>query len=128
MSTNSLYTKPGQFPIVTLRKNELPFRATKQCVSMTRIVPPGNLCHELFALDFNLVTYTDTSVFSGSTLSGLLRSNSVVGLHKSDEDISSENRPIIHPPPTENDMAPTRSVLDVLKEISRKRINSDVSI
>uniref|UniRef100_A0A1I8MAT0 Uncharacterized protein n=1 Tax=Musca domestica TaxID=7370 RepID=A0A1I8MAT0_MUSDO len=106
MSTNSLYTKPGQFPIVTLRKTELPFRATKQCVSMTRIVPP---------------------VFSGSTLSGLLRSNSVVGLHKSDEDISSENRPIIHPPPTENDMAPTRSVLDVLKEISRKRINSDDS-
>lgn len=50
-----------------------------------------------------------------------------MGLHRSDDDISSENKPIIHPPPTENDMAPTRSVLDVLKEISRKRINSDVS-
>ncbi|XP_073837245.1 uncharacterized protein isoform X2 [Musca autumnalis] len=107
MSTNCLFSKPGQFPIVTLQKTELPFRATKQNVSMTRIAPP------------------DKSVFCGNTLSGLLRSNSVVGLQKSDEDISRENRPIIHPPPTESDMAPTRSVLDVLKEISRKRINSD---
>ncbi|XP_061392994.1 nuclear pore complex protein DDB_G0274915 [Musca vetustissima] len=107
MSTNSLYTKPGKFPIVTLQRTELPFRATKQNVSMTRIVPP------------------EKSVFCGNTLSSLFRSNSVVGLRKSNEDISRENRPIIHPPPTESDMAPTRSVLDVLKEISRKRINSD---
>lgn len=70
----------------------------------------------------------EKSIFYGNTLSSLLRSNSVISAQKSDEEISSENRPILHPPPTENELAPTRSVLDVLKEISRKRINSDVSI
>ncbi|XP_075144794.1 uncharacterized protein LOC142219911 [Haematobia irritans] len=108
MSAHNLYSsRPGVFPLVTLKKTELPHRATTQQQTMTRIAPP------------------DKSVFYGNTLSSLWRSNSVVGIQKSDEDISRENRPIIHPPPTENDMAPTRSVLDVLKEISRKRINSD---
>lgn len=68
--------------------------------------------------------YLEKSTFYGNTISSLLRSNSVVGIQSKRTE---ENRPIIHPPPTENDMAPTRSVLDVLKEISRKRINSDVS-
>ncbi|XP_013108830.1 uncharacterized protein LOC106088075 [Stomoxys calcitrans] len=107
MSAHNLYSRPGLFPLITLKKTELPHRATNQQPTMTRIAPP------------------DKSMFYGNTLSSLWRSNSVVGLQKSDEDISQENRPIIHPPPTENDMAPTRSVLDVLKEISRKRINSD---
>lgn len=71
--------------------------------------------------------FSEKSVFYGNTLSSLLRSNSVISLQKSDEELSCENRPILHPPPTESDLAPTRSVLDVLKEISRKRINSDVS-
>ncbi|KAM7360767.1 uncharacterized protein ACRADG_007619 [Cochliomyia hominivorax] len=108
MSAHNLYSKPGQFPAVTLKKTELPYRATKQELSMIRIPPP------------------EKSSFYGNTVSSLLRSNSVLGLQsKRTEDLSRENRPIIHPPPTEDDMAPTRSVLDVLKEISRKRINSD---
>uniref|UniRef100_A0A1A9VPI6 Uncharacterized protein n=1 Tax=Glossina austeni TaxID=7395 RepID=A0A1A9VPI6_GLOAU len=107
MSAYNLYIKPGQFPVVNLNKAQLPLRATKQTVSMTYIAPP------------------DKPAFHGNTISSLLRSSSVVGLHKSDEEISRENRPIIHPPPTENDMAPTRSVLEVLKEISRKRINNE---
>lgn len=41
MSAHNLYSKPGQFPLVTLKKTELPYRATKQNVSMTRIAPPG---------------------------------------------------------------------------------------
>ncbi|KAI9576083.1 mucin-5AC [Glossina fuscipes] len=109
MSAYNLYIKPGQFPVVNLNKSQLPLRATKQTVSMTYIAPP------------------DKPAFHGNTISSLLRSSSVVGLHKSDEEISRENRPIIHPPPTENDMAPTRSVLEVLKEISRKRINNEDS-
>uniref|UniRef100_A0A1A9WDD9 Uncharacterized protein n=1 Tax=Glossina brevipalpis TaxID=37001 RepID=A0A1A9WDD9_9MUSC len=107
MSAHKFYIKPGQFPVVNLNKTQLPLRATKQSLSMTRIAPP------------------DKPVFHGNTISSLLRSSSVVGIHKSDEEISRENRPIIHPPPTENDMAPTRSVLEVLKEISRKRINNE---
>ncbi|XP_054733395.1 mucin-5AC isoform X2 [Anastrepha obliqua] len=107
MSAGNLYSKSGQSSIAQLQKTELPYRATQQNVSITRIAPPKK------------------SVFYGNTLSSLLRSNSVISVQKSDEEISCENRPILHPPPTENELAPTRSVLDVLKEISRKRINSD---
>lgn len=66
-------------------------------------------------------------MFYGNTISSIIRSNSIVSLHKSDEEISRENRPILHPPATGSELAPTRSVLEVLKEISRKRISSDVS-
>lgn len=108
LSMNNLYNKPGQFPVVHLKKNEQQYKAKKtKTLSMTRIAAP------------------EKSAFHGNTLSSILRSGSIVGLQKSDEEISRENRPILHPPPSENDMAPTRSVLEVLKEISRKRINSD---
>lgn len=107
-SMTSLYNKPGQFPVVHLKKCEQQYKAQKtKTLSMTRIAAP------------------EKSVFHGNTLSSILRSGSIVGLQKSDEEISRENRPILHPPATENEMAPTRSVLEVLKEISRKRINSD---
>ncbi|XP_039967166.1 nuclear pore complex protein DDB_G0274915 [Bactrocera tryoni] len=108
-STSNLCSKSGQYSIAPLQKTDLPYRATQQNVAMTRIAPPKK------------------SIFYGNTLSSLLRSNSVISVQKSDEEISSENRPILHPPPTESELAPTRSVLDVLKEISRKRINSDDS-
>lgn len=108
-STSNLCSKSGQSSIAQLQKTDLPYRATQQNVTMTRIVPPKK------------------SIFYGNTLSSLLRSTSVISVQKSDEEISSENRPILHPPPTENELTPTRSVLDVLKEISRKRINSDDS-
>ncbi|XP_014095830.2 ice-structuring glycoprotein [Bactrocera oleae] len=108
-STSNLCSKSGKSSIAQLQKTDLPYRATQQNVAMTRIAPPKK------------------SIFYGNTLSSLLRSNSVISAQKSDEEISSENRPILHPPPTENELAPTRSVLDVLKEISRKRINSDDS-
>lgn len=41
MSAHNLYSKPGQFPAVTLKKTDLPYRATKQELSMIRIPPPG---------------------------------------------------------------------------------------
>ncbi|XP_055849707.1 nuclear pore complex protein DDB_G0274915 [Episyrphus balteatus] len=108
LSMTNLYNKPGQFPVVHLKKTEQQYKAKKtKNLSMTRIAAP------------------EKSAFHGNTLSSILRSGSIVGLQKSDEEISRENRPILHPPPTENEMAPTRSVLEVLKEISRKRINSD---
>ncbi|XP_067647229.1 uncharacterized protein [Eurosta solidaginis] len=109
MSAGNIYSKSGQNSIPQLQKNELPYRATQQTVAMTRISAPKK------------------SAFYGNTLSSLLRSNSVISVQKSDEELSCENRPILHPPATENELAPTLSVLDVLKEISRKRINSDDS-
>ncbi|KAH8294805.1 hypothetical protein KR018_003211 [Drosophila ironensis] len=88
----------------------LPYKAAVPMISMTRIAPP------------------ERSFYNGNTLPGLLRSNSLAGVvnkaNEQQEQLSRENRPILHPPHPQFDSEPTRSVLDELKEISRKRINS----
>ncbi|KAH8375915.1 hypothetical protein KR200_007266, partial [Drosophila serrata] len=91
----------------------LPYKASVPVLSLTKIAPP------------------ERSFYSGNTLSSLMRSNSLVGvgLKTSDqEQLSRENRPILHPPHPQHECEPTRSVLEELKEISRKRINSGVSL
>ncbi|KAH8341041.1 hypothetical protein KR067_002534, partial [Drosophila pandora] len=111
MSASNLYNpmlKPRRMPGAPL-----PYKATVPALSMTKIAPP------------------ERSFYSGNTLPSLLRSNSLVGVvHKASEQeqLSRENRPILHPPHPQHDSEPTRSVLDELKEISRKRINSGVSL
>lgn len=111
LSMNNLYNKPGHFPVVHLKKQkEISYNLNKKNLSMVRIAPP------------------EKSVFQANTRSSILRSGSIVstiGFQKSGDEVSRENRPILHPA-VENEIAPTRSVLDDLKEISRKRINSDV--
>ncbi|EDV93462.1 GH25310, isoform B [Drosophila grimshawi] len=101
MSYNNVYN-PMTLPrrIAPLNKRVLP------AVSITHIAPP------------------ERSFFCGSTLPSLLRSNSLLGVEKNTEQLSRENRPIMHPPPLQHESEPTRSVLEELKEISRKRINS----
>ncbi|XP_070137692.1 nuclear envelope pore membrane protein POM 121 [Drosophila bipectinata] len=107
MSASNLYNpmlKPRRMPGAPL-----PYKATVPALSLTKIAPP------------------ERSFYSGNTLPSLLRSNSLVGVvHKASEQeqLSRENRPIMHPPHPQHDSEPTRSVLDELKEISRKRINS----
>ncbi|KAH8258301.1 hypothetical protein KR038_009382, partial [Drosophila bunnanda] len=91
----------------------LPYKSSVPVLSLTKIAPP------------------ERSFYSGNTLSSLMRSNSLVGvtLKTSDqEQLSRENRPILHPPHPQHECEPTRSVLEELKEISRKRINSGVSL
>lgn len=88
-------------------------------MSMVRIPPP------------------ERSVFQGNTLSGLLRSGSIVPSvnhtntpHSTAKYLNGtvhENQPIMHPLQSNADLQPTRSVLEDLKAISRKRINNDVS-
>lgn len=114
-----IYNKPGQFPIVHLNTKEQIYKPPKnQNLSMVRIPPP------------------ERSVFQGNTLSGLLRSGSIVpsvnhtNAHTTAKYLNGtvhENQPILHPHHSNADLQPTRSVLEDLKAISRKRINNDVS-
>ncbi|XP_034661116.1 nuclear pore complex protein DDB_G0274915 [Drosophila subobscura] len=107
MSVSNLYNplkQPRRTP-----SSPLPYRPSPPTLSMTQIAPP------------------ERSFYCGNTLPGLLLSNSVVGVHKANnehEQLSRENRPIMHPHPPQHESEPTRSVLEELKEISRKRINS----
>ncbi|XP_037923664.1 mucin-5AC [Hermetia illucens] len=110
MSVGNLYSKPGQFPVVHLKKAEVQVNPRRTpSLSTVRIAPP------------------EKSLYQVSTRSSIFRTGSitpaVAGIGKLDERESRDNRPIV--PPAENDVNPTRSVLDALKEISRKRINSD---
>lgn len=111
MSASNLYnplTQPRRAPA-----SPLPYKSRAPTLSITQIAPP------------------ERSFYSGNTLSSLLRSNSLVGLvpkTTEQEQLSRENRPILHPPHPQHESEPTRSVLEELKEISRKRINTEVSI
>ncbi|XP_055605918.1 mucin-19 [Uranotaenia lowii] len=119
-SLTSLYSKPGQFPVVHLKKQELkysPRRNNSSSISSVRIAPP------------------EKSVFQANTRSNIMRSGSLLIPTEShlkmtpqqqgsgEDEIDAENRVIA--PTAELDSAPTRSVLDALKEISRKRINNE---
>ncbi|XP_016980320.2 nuclear pore complex protein DDB_G0274915 [Drosophila rhopaloa] len=107
MSASNLYN-----PLMQPRRapaSPLPYKSKVPALSMTQIAPP------------------ERSFYSGNTLPSLLRSNSLAGVvHKASEQeqLSRENRPILHPPHPQHESEPTRSVLEELKEISRKRINS----
>lgn len=120
LTGSEAYNKPGQFPIVHLNTKEKAYKPPKN-VSIVRIPPP------------------ERSLYQGNTLSGLLRSGSIVpsvnqqkpNTHTTSKYLNGtvhENQPILHPPVEINaDLQPTRSALEDLKAISRKRINSDVS-
>ncbi|XP_017083726.1 nuclear pore complex protein DDB_G0274915 [Drosophila eugracilis] len=107
MSASNLYN-----PLTQTRRalaSPLPYKSKAPTLSMTQIAPP------------------ERSFYSGNTLPSLLRSNSLAGVvHKTteQEQLSRENRPILHPPHPQHESEPTRSVLEELKEISRKRINT----
>lgn len=135
LSAGSLYNKPGQFPIVHLNKNQIQYKANRsRPASVVRIAPPGKMEYsnfkyfEIISLYFIFLYFIDKAVFQVNTRSSILRTPSIVptvNLRKTNSELLCENRPILHP--ADNDLMPTRSVLDALKEISRKRINSDVS-
>ncbi|XP_055544614.1 streptococcal hemagglutinin [Wyeomyia smithii] len=114
-SMNNLYTKPGQFPVVHLKKTEIKYSPRRNnSVTSVRIAPP------------------EKSVFQANTRSNILRAGSLLipaephlkmARTQGGKEIDAENRVIA--PTAELETAPTRSVLDALKEISRKRINNE---
>lgn len=113
----NLYSKPGEFPVVHLKKNEItysPKRNINTTPSAVRIAPP------------------DRAIYQTSSRSNILRSGSLSSLPNSLGNMLSEternktcndNEPLT--PSNDIDSVPTRSVLDALKEISRKRINNE---
>ncbi|KAM8704279.1 hypothetical protein ACLKA7_008819 [Drosophila subpalustris] len=106
MSFNNLYNPITQPRRTSIAASPLTHKPNLPSLSMTRIAPP------------------ERSFYCGNTLPSLLRSNSLLGVEKCSEQLSRENRPIMHPQPLQHESEPTRSVLEELKEISRKRINS----
>lgn len=133
MSVGNLYSKPGQFPVVHLKKAEVQVNPRRTpSLSTVRIAPPGKegvvIVANAYMSSPLFISPPEKSLYQVSTRSSIFRTGSitpaVAGVGKLDERESRDNRPIV--PPAENDVNPTRSVLDALKEISRKRINSDV--
>uniref|UniRef100_A0A182M5J3 Uncharacterized protein n=1 Tax=Anopheles culicifacies TaxID=139723 RepID=A0A182M5J3_9DIPT len=139
-SLSSVYNKPGHFPLVQLRKQELRYahsNATRRNgnFSFVRIAPPErSLFHtsnrsSIFRSGSLLLPTTneasnETALFGGlgsahNGSTGSSRSGGGGGGDQADV----ENRVIT--PCAELETTPTRSVLDALKEISRKRINSE---
>ncbi|EDW59434.2 uncharacterized protein Dvir_GJ10887 [Drosophila virilis] len=106
ISFNNVYNPFTQPRRSSIAVSPLCHKPSLPSVSMTRIAPP------------------ERSFYCGNTLPSLLRSNSLLGVEKVSDQLSRENRPIMHPPPLQHESEPTRSVLEELKEISRKRINS----
>uniref|UniRef100_A0A675B3P5 Uncharacterized protein n=1 Tax=Anopheles darlingi TaxID=43151 RepID=A0A675B3P5_ANODA len=154
-SLSSVYSKPGQFPVVHLRKQELRYglgggashlgsgssggiRRRGGNFSAIRIPPPdmslfqvnkrssilrtGSLLipasaetHETSTTGGNSSSSSSTTTLFGGGGRGVKSSTN--------EADAMENRVIT--PCAELEATPTRSVLDALKEISRKRINSE---
>ncbi|XP_058055635.1 nuclear pore complex protein DDB_G0274915 [Anopheles bellator] len=147
-SLSSVYNKPGQFPVVHLRKQELRYGLggrRKGNLSTFRIPPPEQSVFQVTKRSSILRTGSllmpggsETQSYGSSpfgvrgtaTVGGVLQRSTTAkppplpatagpGCDESDV----ENRVIT--PCAEPEATPTRSVLDALKEISRKRINSE---
>lgn len=115
---NQIYNRVGDFPIVHLDKKEIKLNPTQQngsiaskgtIASPVRSSNPTNIRSMIFRTGKN---YGDSQISASTT------SNAITA--------SRENVPLASHT-NEYESSPTRSVLDELKEISRKRIHCDVS-
>ncbi|KFB45403.1 AGAP003983-PA-like protein [Anopheles sinensis] len=150
-SLSSVYNKPGQFPLVHLRKQELRYGANNAArrrgsLSTIRIAAPersflqqskrssilrtGSMflsgvnnesaSDSLFGGRGGTVPGTSKTTASTTTTTTTTNNNNNNSAGNASD---AENRVIT--PCAELEATPTRSVLDALKEISRKRINSE---
>ncbi|XP_058169152.1 mucin-19 [Anopheles ziemanni] len=141
-SLSSVYNKPGQFPLVHLRKQELRYGANNAArrrgnLSTIRIAAPERSFLQqskrssilrtgsMFLSGVNNEASND-SLFGGrgGTVPGASKTTtSTTTTTTAGNESDAENRVIT--PCAELEATPTRSVLDALKEISRKRINNE---
>lgn len=123
---NRAYSRPGDLPIVNLDKNEItlsPRQSNGPKVAKINIGPPLRLNNQVSARSAIFRTgknYGDNLPF---TREGHSNTQSTTTLSRN---VTHDNEPIASTS-QEYDTNPTRSVLDALKEISRKRIHCDVS-
>lgn len=111
---NPLYTRIGDFPIVNLDKNKYKLKV-KMTPTTSNITP---------SFRPNYMMQSRASIMSGSRMNGNETAVYTNGTHPNAH--RNENEPLVSHA-AEYETAPTRSVLDALKEISRKRIHCDVS-
>lgn len=123
--SNKAYRRPGDFPIVNLEKSEINLnqrQANEPKISKINIASPVNLVDASNASARSIIFRTGKN-YGDSYLTGKL--GPIEG-RKPIKPTISPDEPILSP---NNDYdTPTRSSLEALKEISRKRIHCDVSI
>lgn len=113
---NPTYNRVGDFPIVHLDKKEISLKPLQQNGSGTskvNIGPPIRTNNPVSARSMIFRTGKNYGDIQPTTNGQLV--------------VPRENEPLA-PHTSEYEISPTRSVLDALKEISRKRIHCDVSI
>jgi nuclear pore complex protein Nup121 len=116
-----LYNKPGQFPIVHLKKTEiknLPKRLLSS--SSVRIAPPKKSMFQTSVTRMGSLISTASIIMSSSSSSVQKPLEVAVTSLDSDKN-QNDNEPLTPTTETSN----TKSALEALKEISRKRINSE---
>ena len=111
-----VYKRPGEFPVVNLEKSEINLNLRQNAEApKVKIAPP---------IRSNYQANSRSEILRTGSLSGMAAT-----LNKSTQASTlvsrSENEPL-EPSNTDYE-TPTRSVLDALKEISRKRIHCEVS-
>lgn len=124
---NRTYNRPGDFPIVNLDRNGIsinPRQTNGPTISKINVAPPiatNNQATARLAIFRTGKNYGETMPIAQSTTSA----NSVRTATMQLTDTTRENEPIVSTS-SDYESNPTRSVLDALKEISRKRIHCDV--
>lgn len=115
---NPRYTRIGDFPIVNLDKEKhvIKVQPSQSTATATRITPP---------VRSNYFMQSRASIMSGGR-SAIPTADAQSYKNGSHSPAANENEPLVSHE-GEYETAPTRSVLDALKEISRKRIHCDVS-
>uniref|UniRef100_A0A336MAT7 CSON014547 protein n=1 Tax=Culicoides sonorensis TaxID=179676 RepID=A0A336MAT7_CULSO len=107
-SLRSAFIKTSPFPVLKLRKQDIKLTPQRSIsLSNVRIAPPEKV------------------IFQPNSRANILRSGSMISIQSpSNPPTRNDNEPL-NPTISEPDTNPTRSVLDALKEISRKRINNE---
>lgn len=128
--TNRTYSRPGDFPIVNLEKSEIsikPRHTNGAAIAKIGVAAPLRLNNQasirsaIFRTGKN---YGDAAPITASNTVGVAGTSGATS--NGNGTTSRDDEPIV-PTNGEYDANPTRSVLDALVEISRKRTHCDVS-
>lgn len=108
------YGSPGQFPIVQLYKKELPILARSPRRCTVRIAPPGKVI-SYYSLGYLLFSSVTDPISYNSDQANIILRDSFLQNNVDSSGTQADTE------------INTKSVLEALKEISRKRIHTNVS-
>uniref|UniRef100_U5EUL2 Putative nuclear pore complex p54 component sc nup57 n=1 Tax=Corethrella appendiculata TaxID=1370023 RepID=U5EUL2_9DIPT len=121
-SLTNLYSKPGQYPIVHLKKNTIRNINSPTTNTVSRIAPP-NKTNYLTNSRSNILRSRSLILTPPSSAGAVAATNEPLTKQDAIKTTENENEPISHSGP-DVEQSP-RNVLEALKEISRKRINNE---